>query len=201
MGPVESFAAALNQHLQYVQQTAAASPAGGGPAWDGVLRHYGAAGFDAQERATTVQYMRLSRGALPGEVRVVLEALRSWAFREIDRLRQDPALDASEAMRQVRYQVANMVDNETTNYERMIGVAPPPAALPTAAAPGPAAPSLGSIFANAQQTSKEVPWANMKYKQVVNLTCGHCGGAQEQPTDFMCKYCRRPIAGTIKPTT
>jgi hypothetical protein len=70
-----------------------------------------------------------------------------------------------------------------------------------AAAPAqPAAPSLASIFANAQQTSKEVPWANVKHKNVATLTCVHCGGPQEQPADFMCKYCRRPIAGSLEPT-
>jgi hypothetical protein len=58
---------------------------------------------------------------------------------------------------------------------------------------------LGSIFANAQQTSKEVPWAGQSYKTVGTLTCVHCGGPQQQPTDFMCRYCRRPIAGSIKP--
>jgi hypothetical protein len=40
----------------------------------------------------------------------------------------------------------------------------------------------------------------MKYKSVLNLNCVHCGGPQEQPQDFMCKYCRRPVAGSIKPT-
>jgi hypothetical protein len=86
----------------------------------------------------------------------------------------------------------------------MVGVAPAPAAVPAAMpapAPSPGAPALASIFANAQQTSKEVPWADMKFKQVGALTCVHCGGPQEQPADFMCKYCRRPIAGSIKPTT
>jgi hypothetical protein len=59
----------------------------------------------------------------------------------------------------------------------------------------PAGPSLGSIFANAQKTSKEVPWAGQVYRSVMSLNCVHCGGPQEQPQDFMCKYCRRPIAG------
>jgi hypothetical protein len=63
----------------------------------------------------------------------------------------------------------------------------------------PAGPSIASIFQNAQQTSKEVPWAGMQYKQVATLTCVHCGGPQEQPSDFMCRYCRRPIAGSLKP--
>ena len=82
-----------------------------------------------------------------------------------------------------------------------MGIAASQPMAPAPAAPAaPAAPSLASIFANAQSTSKEVPWANMKHQSVLNLNCVHCGGPQEQPQDFMCKYCRRPIAGAIKPT-
>jgi hypothetical protein len=94
-----------------------------------------------------------------------------------------------------------LVDAEVSAYERALGIPPSvPMAAPVVAAAAPAGPSLASIFANAQQTSKEVPWAGMKHKSVVNLDCVHCGGPQEQPQDFMCKYCRRPIAGSIKPT-
>lgn len=199
MGPVDALSAALNQHLQHILNTAATSPPGGGPAWDDLMRYYGISVFDHQERQMIVQYMRLSRGATPAEVRSVLEGLRSWAFREMKQLRLNPAVDTSPEMGHMQKLVTEMVDRETTNYERMLGLVPPVAALPTAPVK-PAGPSMGSIFANAQQTSKEVPWANMQYKQVATLTCVHCGGPQETPLDFMCKFCRRPIAGTTKKT-
>jgi hypothetical protein len=77
-----------------------------------------------------------------------------------------------------------------------IAAAPPP----TMAA-APVGPSLASIFANAQQTSKEVPWAGMTYKSVGTIACVHCGAPQQQQADFMCTYCRRPIAGVARPTT
>lgn len=199
MGSVDALNAALQQHLQYVLGAAASSPPGGGPAWDAVLVYYRVTAHDAGERQMIVQYMRLQRGATPAEVRAVLEGLRTWAMGEIERLRADPALGASQELGQFHAHVQALVDRETSAYERSIGIVPPVA--PPAAPPKPAAPSLGSIFANAQQTSKEVPWANMQYKQVATLTCVHCGGPQETPLDFMCKFCRRPIAGTIKPTT
>jgi hypothetical protein len=145
-----------------------------------------------------VQHFRLTRGATPGEVRMVLASLAAWATGEAMRLAQDPAL-AHEAAG-LRTWIDGLVDGETREYERSVGVVAPPPAAPSPPA-GPAAPSLGSIFANAQQTSKEVPWANMKYDQVATLTCVHCGGPQEKPMDFMCKYCRRPIAGSFVPTT
>jgi hypothetical protein len=194
--PIDALAAAIAGHVRAVRETAAASPPGGGPAWDALLGHYRLAAFDSNERATVVRCLRLSRGATPGEVRMVLASLATWAAGEASRLASNPALAMEVAG--LRAWIDGLVDRELGEYERSIGVAPAPAAPP---APASAAPSLGSIFANAQQTSKEVPWANMKFEQVATLTCVHCGGPQERPMDFMCKYCRRPIAGSILPTT
>jgi len=192
MGPRE-LDAAITQHVSAIHSTAAASPPGGGPQWDTLLRHYNITPFDGQERAMIVQGMRLTRGATPAEVRVALQGLQSWAQQQLGAFGQDPSLGG------LRQRVAELVDRETASYEAMLGIPPPPP--PQAAAPAaPPAPSLASIFANAQQTSKEVPWAGQKFKQVITLTCIHCGGPQEQPMDFMCRYCRRPIAGSIKPT-
>lgn len=200
MGPVEALEAAIAQHLGTIQRIAWNAPAGGGPEWDGLLRHYGIAPVDGQERAMIVSCMRLSRGAVPAEVRMAFQGLTQWAERELSQLQANghghhPAFAA------LQQRVASLVDVETAGYERAIGIVPaPPAPPPVVAAAAPTGPSLGSIFANAQATSKEVPWAGMTYKSVGNLSCVHCGGPQEQPQDFMCKYCRRPIAGSIKPT-
>jgi hypothetical protein len=203
MHPVESLAAALESHVHYVLSTAAASPPGGGPPWDAVLAHYRVPAFPYDERAASVGNLRMARGALPGEVRAVLESLRAWASGEVARLRQDPA-NAFMPAAPLEQRLAALVTVELPRYELAIGLTPLPASPAPAPALGPAplpvGPSLGSIFANAQQTSKEVPWANQTYKQVASLTCVHCGGTQEQPLDFMCKYCRRPIAGALKPT-
>jgi hypothetical protein len=194
---IDALAAAIVAHVRAVRDTAAASPAGGGPAWDALLQHYRLAPFEPRERATVVQCLRLTRGATPGEVRMVLASLVAWAQGEAGRLAQD--LSVVGELPGLRAWIETLVDGETREYERSIGiVAPAPVAAPPAA---PATPSLGAIFANAQQTSKEVPWANMKYETVTTLTCVHCGGPQERPMDFMCKYCRRPIAGATLPTT
>ncbi len=199
MGPVQSLEAAIAQHVAAIHRAASASPAGGGPEWDALLRHYGLAPLDPQERSFIVTQMRLSRGAVPAEVRAAFAGLARWAQGEMERLRSGNILSPP-ALHQ---RVTELAEGETAAYERSIGLSPPPPAGPppiVAPPPGPAGPSLASIFANAHQTSKEVPWANMKYNAVANLTCVHCGGPQEQPQDFMCKYCRRPIAGAIKPT-
>jgi hypothetical protein len=156
--------------------------------------------LDAQERAMIVSCMHLSRGAVPAEVRVVFTGLQSWAQRELEQLRSGGA--PAHALAALQQRVATLVDVEIAGYERALGIAPPaPMPAPMAAPAAPAGPSLASIFANANSTAKEVPWANMKqHSGVLNLNCVHCGGPQEQPQDFMCKYCRRPIAGKVKPT-
>ena len=149
-----------------------------------------------------VSCMHLSRGAVPAELRVVLIGLQGWAQRELDRLRATGTANGSPNVDGLQHRIAMLVDAEVSAYERALGIPPsaPMAPPPVVAAAAPVGPSLASIFANAQQTSKEVPWAGQTYKSVVNLNCVHCGGPQEQPQDFMCKYCRRPIAGSIKPT-
>jgi hypothetical protein len=206
MHPVDSLANALEEHVRYVLSAASSSPPGGGPAWDGVLAHYRVPPFAYDERAASVANLRMARGALPGEVRAVLESLRAWATGEVARLRQDPA-NAFMPSAPLENRLAALVAAELPRYELAIGLTPlaaaPVAGIGPATAPAPIGPSLGSIFANAQRTSKEVPWAgaNQSYKPVASLSCVHCGGPQEQPLDFMCKYCRRPIAGVLKPTT
>ena len=145
-----------------------------------------------------VSFMHMSRGAVPAELRMVMVGLQGWAQGQLAHLRAVGALGAHGApVTQLEQRVASLVEAEVSAYERALGIVPAPAPPPP---PPIAGPSLGSIFANAQQTSKEVPWAGIKYKSVGNLSCVHCGGPQEQPQDFMCKYCRRPIAGSIKPT-
>jgi hypothetical protein len=199
MGPIESLDAAITQHVQTIHRAASACPPGGGPEWDGLLRHYGLAPLDHGERTFIVTHMRLSRGAVPAEVRAAFAGLQKWAHGEMDRLKNA----GQPAPPHLHQRISALVDYETSTYERSIGVAPPPppaavAAPPPAYAPPPGTPALASIFANAQSTSKEVPWANQKYNAVQTLNCVHCGGPQEQPQDFMCRYCRRPIAGERK---
>jgi len=203
MGPVEALDAALAQHLSAIQHAAISAPPGGGGGWDVLMRHYGHTTFDPQERAMIVSCMHLSRGAVPAELRVVLIGLQGWAQRELDRLRAAGAANGSPNVDALQHRIAMLVDGEVSAYERALGIPPSvPVASPASPSPpaAPAAPSLASIFANANQTAKEVPWAGQTYKSVVNLNCVHCGGPQEQPQDFMCKYCRRPIAGSMKPT-
>jgi hypothetical protein len=192
---LEGFEAAMAQHLRAIHETAAASPPGGGPAWDQLLAYYGVQGVGAEERGAVAQAMGLGRGATPGEVRIVLDGLVRWAEGELARMTQDSDLANHPRLAWWKSSLPTLAQAESERYEHAIGYVARAAPAP------PPAPALASIFANAQKTSKEVPWAGMKYEQAAVLTCVHCGGPQERPQDFMCRYCRRPIAGKIEKTT
>jgi hypothetical protein len=131
------------------------------------------AGVSPEERAAVVSGLSLYRGATPGEVRIVLEALARWANGELARSGRGPL-------------PPNMVDEEMARYERSIALVEPGALPP--------APAVASIFGNALDTSKEVPWAGQKFKDVATLTCVHCGAPQQKAGAFICHFCRRPIA-------
>jgi len=199
MGPIESLDAIVTRHVSAIHGAACSAAAGGDATWDGLLRHYGVTPFDPRERALIVRGMRLSRGATPAEVRVVLLEVQRWAERELVRIRSDGAPLGSSALGLLSDRIAFLADRETSTYEQMLGL-PRLRVSEPATPPVAAAPSLASIFANADQTSKQAGWATSKHAHVNSLTCVHCGGPQERPMDFMCRYCRRPIAGTLEPT-
>ncbi|CAN5374623.1 hypothetical protein BH09MYX1_BH09MYX1_03680 [soil metagenome] len=204
MGAVEDLEAQIATHTRAVFDAAAGSELGGGPAWDRYLAHYGQRPFAHDERAAVVRALNMTRGATPGEVRLIFASLSTWVQNEVARLSRDPASAGHPRLQAIHAAAASLADRDTAAYERAIGIVPPPpqpaGPLQPAGppAPPPGMPGLGSIFANAQSTSKEVPWANMKYKQSSVLTCVHCGGPQDVALDFLCRFCRRPMAGAPK---
>jgi hypothetical protein len=128
-----------------------------------------------------VSAQALAARASPEQLGQALEPLVAWARAQL------PALAGHPEMNMLRYHVDHLIEEEMARYRAAL--APPPAP-----APAPAAAGLGSIFANAEQTSKEVPWAGRKYAESAVLTCPHCGGPQEAALDFICRYCKKPMS-------
>lgn len=188
MTPLDALEAAIAEHLRFVHERAGGSPAGGGPAWDALLAHYGVAGVGPGERAAVVRGLGLSRGATPGEVRLVFVALARWAEGELGRT----GAGADPRSGGLAQRLRTLADTETARYEQAVGL-PPPAPPPPAQAPK--APSVASIFGNAAQTAQEVPWAGREYESAATLTCNSCGAPQQRAGSFICLFCRRPIAG------
>jgi hypothetical protein len=59
--------------------------------------------------------------------------------------------------------------------------------------PSPTSSTLASVFANAERTAKEVPWAGQKHDESMVLHCPRCGAPQEAALDFVCRYCKKPM--------
>jgi hypothetical protein len=179
--------ATVSQHVESVHQSARSCPAGGGGAWDDVLRHYQLGGVGDSERRATVQAMGIESGAVPAEVRMVFEALARWASYELGRLGGDPQLDVT---------LKALPQREVARYLAQLPhrpAAPAPAQVPQPA-PAAGAPALASIFQNATEAAQQTSWANAQPHDAV-LTCPHCGGPQEEIGNFLCGYCQRPLGG------
>ncbi len=172
----------LNRHLGAVLGAAYGCPPGGGRAWDQALAWYGVQPLPANERVGEAMGRNMSRGAVPREVTRVLDAIAAWALRELDAIA--PYLGADPRFAPLRHRVCTLSAFETGRYEAAVM---PPAA---------SSPSVGSIFANASATAGKAPWAMVKVEPNSVLVCMHCGAPQQRPLDFVCKYCRKSLAGT-----
>ncbi len=177
---VQAFAATFEQHFQSIISAALAAPPGGGQPWDGVLAHYGFAPRDPQSRLDTARDLGMTRGAIPDEVKSVLEGLAQWAQEQLSEIARTPyAVDDPEHMRLVG-RVAGIAFYEVERYRAQVVPAK--------------TPSVGSIFANASSTAKDAPWANASVQRVIAFACRNCGAPQERAMDFKCRYCRQPMA-------
>ena len=53
--------------------------------------------------------------------------------------------------------------------------------------------SVSSLFKNARETAEKAPWANVKVETSITLNCPACGAPQEVASDFLCRYCKKPM--------
>jgi hypothetical protein len=177
MGLVDLLETRIAEQVAAITGAAAAAPAGGGAEWDALLLQYGVTPLDVTERAEIVSRMRLTRGAVPAELRLALATVVRSAQGELARVSADSATAGAKA------RLEGLVDRETESYERALCRALVATALP------PAVPSLQQIFANAGAAP-----APRTDPRALTLHCIHCGAPQEKCLDFLCRYCRRPMA-------
>jgi hypothetical protein len=176
---VQALAAAFERHLRYIVDNALAAPPGGGQPWDGVLAHYGYRPLDAQTRLDIARDLGMQRGAIPDEVRIVLDGLAAWATTRLAEVARVPFAVDDPVYMQLVGRASGLAYYESERYKALL--APPKT------------PSVGSIFANAASTAAETPWANVSVQRVAALACVQCGAPQEKPLDFKCRYCRQPM--------
>ena len=191
MDPLEKAIDGLEQtlaaHLEYVLGTAVECPPSGSTDWDRLCSVYGVRPRTGPDRAARVALHRGARGALPEEVRPLLDAVVIRARKTLVLLEETwgSLLETNAAHRarldELRDRLDGLVDEKLDEYGRRIH-APPVG-------------TVGSIFANVTATAKMVPWADQKWKRAMPLVCTKCGAPQTTPLDFVCVYCGSPLGG------
>ncbi len=181
----------LDQHLQYIHTTAAASVPHGTPEWDYCLAFYRLTPPPQQTRLTLARELALSRGALPQEVRTafyVVTLLTEGALARLPGL-GDAAHQAnqraSSTASTLRSRMITLVDAEGGKYERLI--------RPNVGSKA----GVGGIFANVKRTAAMDPWAHLGEFDTGNVTlsCVACGAPQQVANDFACGFCGQFIFG------
>ena len=181
-GRVAGLSDAIDAHLRAIFDAALAVPPGGGKAWDQLLGHYGITPDPPKRRFELARDLKMTRGATPDEVTRALEGLAAWANGELRALASDPACLAEPGFPALGARIASLAHFEAQRYRELV--------VPKAA------PSVSSIFANAQATAGLTPWADVKTEDSLVLSCGSCGGPQEVQASFTCRYCGSRLGAT-----
>jgi hypothetical protein len=168
----------IRRHQSAIASAAWQCPPGGNRAWDGVLAAYRVAPQAPADRVSEAVGRKMTRGAVPTEVRRALESVAAWAQGELGALA--PALAHNGRFMFAQQQVQGLA-LEADRYESAVS----PSQVP----------SVGSIFANAAATAGKAPWQSVKVPPSAVLVCVTCGAPQQKPLDFKCPYCGNPIAG------
>lgn len=149
-------------------QTALESSAQGSDAWNTLLAELGLAVPAAKVREQLALRQPLKKGALPVEVRHVLERLQT-----ITRKTLSDAAVGDETSAAFEKTLEHFVEEDMTLYLKAVR----PAASPK------------SIFATAKATTKK--YGDMNTKAVVEIVrCKSCGAARPEGTDLrVCDFC------------
>jgi hypothetical protein len=187
---LEAFEATLRNQVAFVLETAAGSPAGGGPAWAGVLERFGIEGAPPDRRGAVAASRGQSRGAFPEEVEAVLLALSHLASVT---LRQMQAMAATQPHAQARLQslvgrVSTLATDQRRAYEDLLRPRPVVGA------------GVAGIFANARATAQLDPWRSCKYDDHLTLSCPGCGAPQQAHLVFDCRFCGSSLFGPAGPS-
>ncbi len=151
-------------------RVASEAPLGGGPPWQAVLTAHGVAPLPADDRqAYLASGMPMNRGALPIEVRRVLEVLQRTASAALAHLAASQEVDDA-----VERRVATLADRAMRDY--LHAVRPPVTA--------------GGIFANARAST---PRFAATVAGVATMRCSACGASRSSEGDQACRFCGAPI--------
>lgn len=188
---IDAFEATLRNQVAFVLETAAQSPAGGGPVWDGVLGRFGIAGAPADRRGALAAGRGQTRGALPEEVEAVLLSLSHMAWATLQGLHAlgEPSgrSDLAARLSGLANQVSTLAVVQRRAYEDLLRPKPVVGA------------GVAAIFANARATAQLNPWGHLKYDDQLTLACPGCGAPQQVELQFDCRFCGGSLFGAAEP--
>ena len=177
-------------HIEYVMEAASSCPPSGAGGWSQVLQTYQIAPAEISDRASRIAVHKNAQGALPEDVRPVLQAVVNMAANSLYQIANQwgPVLAADpllgQRMQQLQTRLGTLVDEKLKDYEGRLEPDPPG--------------SVGGIFANVAATAKMSPWADLKWKRNMPLSCVGCGAPQAAALDFVCAHCGGPLAGNAR---
>ena len=166
---VQALATRVDARVREVTGIAARSALGGGPEWDSVLQSLAISPLPLDARASYLASgMPMSRGALPIEVRRVLERVQADARRELSALANGGADDS--ACDELGATLRDLADREMRAYIQAIR---PPA-------------QTSSIFKNALAST---PRYAATAAGVSTTKCSACGAARADLAVEVCQFC------------
>lgn len=165
----------LARHTTAIVACAKQCPPGGNRTWDQMLAFYHVRPLAPADRVSEVVGRKMSAGAVPTEVRSVLQSLATWAQNDLSALA--PQLGNLKRFLFVQQQIAHLAV-EADQYESSVT----PSQVP----------SVGSIFANAVATAGKAPWNAVKVPASTVFVCETCGAPQQTPLHFTCEILRQP---------
>ena len=145
-------------------------PAGRSPQWDAVCTKWGVAQLSDEERTQIRAGTRPTKGAAVMEMQLVVSAIVQRGRYELGSLRT-PAYhyDLDRLFDQVQRAVESAEADVMTQYRNLV------------------LPKRGGMFANATANVSGNP--KPMGAAGSTLLCRTCGAPQQQPEDFLCKYC------------
>lgn len=185
---IDAFEATLRNQVAFVLETAAGSPPGGGPAWDGVLGRFGIPGAPPDRRGALAASRGHTRGAFPEEVEAVLLALSHLAFRTLQHLHAPESPPLQARLYALGEQVSSLAAVQRRAYEELLKPRPVVGA------------GVAGIFANARATAQLNPWGHLKYDDHLTLACPGCGAPQQAQLVFDCRFCGSSLFGPPSPS-
>ena len=177
----------LGHHLEYVLETARTCPPSGSAKWTEVMERYQVTPADVPDRTARISNHKNAQGALPKDVRKVLKAVVGMASASLGQIHSQMggALQADAGLagqaQGLGSRLEGLVKQKVQDYKERI--------KPEASG------SVSSIFANATETAKMTPWADMKWDRNMTLSCVGCGAPQDNPLDFQCSHCGGHLVG------